>query len=323
MVIAALDAGIGQKLVPNGETFDHCIEQRIISMTETVIGDAIMGVPIRIENILAMEGGSTLANGGLKLIQKISKYQPNHMINNKSNDPYTQAQADKKGIIKKKIYTLNVPDVQKETSDHNGSKYHNSVNSTSNKPATSANQNYHSDEVDLSNSWETSFMGEELKKVRDDTYNSIVHDPKTNHGQSYGSKNSTSSFSNTIKSFGNELNNGFWTDIDMINGFRSGFVQGGINVGQTWVAFGKGVINGNVGSVFGSMGRGIMDFGPNFKNANLIGKSYLTGEAISTVGFGFMSAYVAVALPYTEAVPMIKGAAKLMSKAGFFGRKSK
>ena len=102
MVIAALDAGIGQKLVPNGETFDHCIEQRIISMTETVIGDAIMGVPIRIENILAMEGGSTLANGGLKLIQKISKYQPNHMINNKSNDPYTQAQADKKGIIKEK-----------------------------------------------------------------------------------------------------------------------------------------------------------------------------------------------------------------------------
>ena len=218
---------------------------------------------------------------------------------------------------------MKVPDVQKETSDHNGSKYHNSVKSTSNKPATSTNQNYHSDEVDLSNSWETSFMGEELKKVRDDTYNSIVHGSGSNHGQSYGSKNSTSSFSNTIKSFGNELNNGFWTDIDMINGFRSGFVQGGINVGQTWVAFGKGVINGNVGSVFGSMGQGIMDFGPNFKNANLIGKSYLTGEAISTVGFGLMSAYVAVALPYTEAVPMIKGAAKLMSKAGFFGKSNR
>lgn len=35
-----------------------------------------------------------------------------------------------------------------------------------------------------------------------------------------------------------------------------------------------------------------------------------------------MSAYVATALPFTEAVPMIKGVAKLMSKAGFFGSKS-
>ena len=97
---------------------------------------------------------------------------------------------------------MNVPDVQKETSDHNGSKYHNSVKSTSNKPATSTNQNYHSDEVDLSNSWETSFMGEELKKIRDDTFNSIVHGSGSNHKSNltfFNSKQNTNSGSNIAK----------------------------------------------------------------------------------------------------------------------------